>query len=216
MSKYKSPFKPMKHLVKKHKAQSMNQGFMFSGSTSFHPDIYKQYLRWYPENINGNRVKQPPEDIRITRNSVMRWYLGDGSVVVKNNTVTPRLSTDGFAMDKVEILVERLRDKDIICHRNNENRIRIDAKGIPAFFDFIGKKSPIQCYNYKFDKIPFWRFESKRMKEVSEELNIDYSRLSYFVKNGKIKVYRLSPTGRPRFLPEHIKEVKELIKNGEL
>jgi len=210
------PFEILNSTVKKHKAQSMNQGFMFSGSTSFHPDIYKQYLRWYPENINGNRVKQPPEDIRITRNSVMRWYLGDGSVVVKNNTVTPRLSTDGFAMDKVEILVERLRDKDIICHRNNENRIRIDAKGIPAFFDFIGKKSPIQCYNYKFDKIPFWRFESKRMKEVSEELNIDYSRLSYFVKNGKIKVYRLSPTGRPRFLPEHIKEVKELIKNGEL
>ena len=209
------PFKKLSSSVKKHKSQSMKQGFMFSGSTSNHPDIYKQYLRWYPENKNGQRVKQPPEDVRITKDSVLFWYLGDGSVVVKNNTISIRLSTDGFDKFKVEMLVGKLKKKGIKCHRNNENRIRIDSRGVPAFFNLIGRKSPIKCYDYKFDRVPFWRFESKRMKEVAEELNINYGRLSYFVKNGKVKTFRLYPNGRPRFLPEHIEEVKKLIRNGE-
>jgi len=209
------PFLSLGSKVVKTKSQSMNQGFMFSGSTRHHPDIYKQYLRWYPETQEGDRVKQPPEDVRITKNSVLFWYLGDGSVMTKNNVIMLRLSTDGFSKEKVEMLVDKLREKSIKCHRTNENRIMIDAKGIPAFFDLIGTKSPISCYNYKFDRIPKWRFKSKRMKEVSEELSINYDRLSYFVKNGRIETFRLSSKGRPRFLPEHIKKVKELIKNGE-
>jgi len=210
------PFKKMNSSVKKHKSQSMNQGFMFTGRTSYHPDIYKQYLRWYPENKNGQRIKQPPEDVRITRDSVTRWFLGDGSVVVRNDTILTRLSTDGFAEDKVEMLVDKLQRIDIKCRRTKENRIMIDAKGIPAFFNFIGRKSPIECYDYKFDRIPFWRFESKRMKEVADELGVNYNRLSHFVKIGKVKTYRASFKGCPRFLLEHIEEVKKLIKSGEL
>ena len=210
------PFKTLNSKVIKHKAKSMNQGFVFTGRTSFHLDIYKQYLRWYPENKGGQRVKQPPEDVRITKNSVLMWYLGDGSVVVKDNTILLRLSTDGFSIDKVEMLVDKLCQKGIKCHRTIENRIMVDARGIPAFFDLIGRQSPISCYNYKFDRIPFWRFESKRMKEVSDELGVDYHKLSYFVKIGKIPCFRLSENGRPRFLPEHIEEVKKLIKTGEL
>ncbi len=210
------PFERLVSKVTKDVSKSMKQGFMFSGRTRHHPDIYKQYLRWYPENKNGQRVKQPPEDVRITPESVMRWYLGDGSVVVKNNTISVRLSTDGFEESKVEMLVDRLKKKGIKCHRNNENRIRVDARGIPSFFDLIGRESPIKCYDYKFDKIPFWRFESKRMKEVAEELNVDYGKLSYFVSIGKVGAFRLSEKGRPRFLPEHIKGVKKLIKDGEL
>jgi len=210
------PFLSMVVSITKTKSKTMKQGFMFSGSTRHHPDIYKQYLRWYPKNQKGNRVKQPPEDVKITSSSVMMWYLGDGSVMANNNTIMLRLSTDGFLKEKVEMLVDRLNDLDIKCHRTNENRIMINAKGIPAFFDFIGTKSPIQCYNYKFDRVPKWRFKSKRMKEVSEELGVDYSRLSYMVKKGEVETYRLSPAGRPRFLPEHIEKVKKLIKEGVL
>ena len=202
--------------VVKTNSESMKQGFMFSGSTRFHPDIYEQYLRWYPENENGKRVKQPPKDVRITKDSVLFWYLGDGSVVVKNNTILLRLSTDGFSIDKVEMLVSRMKEIGILCHRTIENRIMIDAKGIPAFFNLIGRKSPINCYNYKFDKIPFWRFESKRMKEVAEELDVSYYRLSYLVKIKKIGCFRLSTNGRPRMLSNHIKEAKEMINLGEL
>ncbi len=210
------PFKKLSSSVKKHKAKSMKQGFMFSGSTSNHPDIYKQYLRWYPENKNGQRIKQPPEDVRITKNSVLMWYLGDGSVVVKNNTIATRLSTDGFSKVKVEMLVDKLQQIGIKCYRNNENRIRINSRGIPAFYNLIGEKSPIKCYNYKFDKIPFWRFESKRMKEVAEELDINYQKLAYMVKIGKIPCFRLSEKGRPRFLPNHIVKIKKMVESGKL
>ena len=114
------------------------------------------------------------------------------------------------------MLVDKLREKGIDCHRNNENRIRVNVKGIPAFYDFIGHQSPIACYDYKYDRIPEFRFTSKRMRDVANELGVNYSRLSYFVKKGIINPYRISAQGRPRFLPKHVEQVKELIKTGEL
>ena len=49
-----------------------------------------------------------------------------------------RLSTDGFSKEKVEMLVDKLKEIGIKCHRTNENRIMIDTKGIPAFLSIIG------------------------------------------------------------------------------
>ena len=209
------PFISLGSSVTKVMSNSFKQGFGFGGRTRSHPDIYKQYLRWYPES-NSKRIKQPPDDIRITPESVMRWFLGDGSCVSRTNSILVRLSTDGFSPDKVEFLVTKLLEKGILCHRSNENRIIINAKGIPSFFNFIGRKSPIKCYDYKFDKIDNWRLESKRMSEVAKELNIDYQKLAYFVKIGKINCYRISKKGKPRFLIEHIEEIKKLIETGQI
>ena len=114
-----------------------------------------------------------------------------------------------------DILVFKLKNLGIDCYRNNENRINVSAKGIPAFFDFIGRSSPVKCYDYKF-ALPTWRFESKRMKQVSQELHVDYDRLTYLVKLGTIPCYRASEKGRPRLLPEHIEIAKELIIKGIL
>jgi hypothetical protein len=212
--------KPFDHLgakVTKTSSISMKQGFIFYGVTRFHPDIYKQYLRWYPINSEGKRVKQVPKDVVISPISVVRWFLGDGSTVQSedNSTIIIRLSTDGFHYSGVKFLVKKLNNIGIICHRTSENRIMINSRGVPSFFNYIGRDSPIKCYNYKF-ALPSFRFESKRMKEVAEELKIDYDRLAYFVKIGKINSYRLSPIGRPRFLPKHIEECKKLIESGEL
>jgi len=195
----------------------MNQGFMWSGTTKHHPDIQKQYLRWYPE-INGKRTKQPPNDVRITPKSVMLWYLGDGSLYANNkeNTISIQLSTDSFLPEKVRFLANKLNSISIHCHRTNDNRIRISSKGIPAFFNFIGDKSPIKCYDYKFDRVPIWRFSSKRMSEVANDLDISYNRLSHLVKIGKIDCYRASEKGRPRLLPEHIEQAKKLKLEGQL
>jgi len=195
--------------VKKGMTDHMKQGFVWGGCTKFHPDLYNQYIRWYPENSEGKRVKQPPDDVRITPNSVMMWYLGDGCLHTYNNSATAgaKLSTDGFSPERVHFLVDKLLEVGIKCHRNNLNRIRIDAKGLPAFFDFIGRESPIKCYNYKFD-LPLWRFESKRLSEVAEELNISYNTLSYLIKIGKVECFRLSEKGRPRLLPKHIQFIK--------
>ena len=180
-------------------------GFCHEAKTKYHPDFYAQKQRWYPD---GGK-KQPPNDVRITPLSVMMWYLGDGSLVINEtaNTVVVRLSTDGFLPERVEFLVKRLNDIGITCHRNNDNRIMIGSRGVPAFFDFIGRKSPVACYDYKFD-LPEWRLTSKRMKDVSDELGVSYNRLSHLVKIGKIPCHRASTLGKPRFLPEHIEYVK--------
>jgi hypothetical protein len=208
--------KPFEGTVKKYKHKKMKQGFFWWGYSKYSAELYEQYLRWYPEQ-DGKRLKQVPEDVVISPTSVMMWYLGDGSVVhpKDDSSIMLRLSTDGFNPSGVDLLVKKLNDIGIVCHRNNDNRIQIKAKGIPAFFNFIGRKSPVKCYDYKFD-LPEWRFESKRMREVADELGVNYNRLSHLVKIGHIETYRLSPNGRPRFLPSHIKICREMIKNGEL
>jgi len=207
-------FKKYNPKILKVNMKKMKQGFIFNAYSKFHPDIYKQYLRWYPK-VEGKRIKQPPQNVHITPKSVMMWYLGDGSLVKTKYAVIVRLSTDGFLPEKVEMLVKKLNNKGILCCRTFNNRIRIKTKGIPAFFDFIGRKSPVKCYDYKFD-LPDFRFESKRMKDVSDELEIDYNRLSYLVKINEVPCYRMSKKGRPRFLPKHIEVIKEKIKDGEL
>lgn len=209
-------FKIYKMCAKSTKHKKMKSGILWYSYSKFHPDLYLQYQRWYKYR-DGKFIKSVPTDVRITPISVMMWYLGDGSLVTSedNSTVMLRLSTDGFTKDEVEYLVIKLKELGIECHRNNDNRIMVNSKGIPAFFDFIGYTSPVNCYNHKFD-LPEWRFKSKRMSEVCEELGVDYNRLSHLVKIGSIETFRLTPKGRPRFLPSHINKCRELMQSGEL
>jgi len=200
-------FSTYKDTSTKYDRESMSSGYIWEGKTRFHPDLYIQLQRWYIKDKKGSSKKQPPNDVRITPKSVMLWYLGDGSCVQTNNTIVIRLSTDGFDKERVEFLADKMKEKGIDCYRNGDNRIQIKTSAVPAFFKFIGKESPIKCYDYKF-KLPEWRFEAKRMRVVADELDIDYQRLAHLVKVGKIPCYRASEKGRPRFLPEHINEIK--------
>jgi len=187
-----------------------------SGRTKYSTELYQQYLRWYPEGQEGKRLKQVPEDVVITPTSLMMHYLGDGSVINQNNwqSMKVRLSTDGFKREGVQLLVDKLNKIGIKCHIDYDQRIQIKAKGVPYFFQYIGRTSPVKCYDYKFN-LPIWRFESKRMSEVAEQLGVSYNRLSHIVKIGKLGCFRLSDKGRPRFLSSHIKQAEELIKAGE-
>jgi len=181
--------------------------------TRNHPDLYKHSIRWYGDATKKRLV---PEDAIITPISTMLWYLGDGTVITKNNTTVVRLSTDSFYKEGIEeILIPKLKEHDIDCTRTSENRIRVISKGIPAFFNFIGRSSPIRCYDYKFN-LPEWRFESKRLSHVASDLNVGYNRLLHLVQKGKIPCYRASEKGRPRLFPEHIKIAQELINSGDL
>jgi hypothetical protein len=210
-------FNPYQATWGKYSQTSMKQGFVWTGMTSFHPDIYQQYLRWYPfVESRGKNDKQPPDDVRITPLSVLIWYLGDGTLIddEKNNTFIMRLSTDSFIPERVDFLASKLMEKGIACHRNNDNRILIEVKGQAPFLEYIGGKSPISCYDYKF-RLPEWRL-SKFMLDVSKELGVKYNRLAYLVKIGRISCYRSSPTGTPRFRPEHIEACKKAMESGDL
>jgi hypothetical protein len=210
-------FMSYKPLVKNYKDDSMSKGIRWQGQTKNHPDFYPQCKRWYTLDSKGRRVKKVPKDVRITPKSMMLWYLGDGSVVndTDSNTVVVRFATDGFVPEDNEYLVGLLNQIGVSCHRTADNRIQIKANGIPAFFKFIGEKSPVKCYQYKFD-IPGWRFEAIRMRQVAKDLDIDYHRLAYLVKIGKVPCLRASGKGKPRFLSEHVEVCKKLIESGEL
>ena len=206
MSRFQ-PYKPLctKSDHKKSEKDPVMRTY-WAGFTKYHPDFYKHYLRWYSQEGG----KQPPNDVRITPASVMLWYLGDGSVTDTGTGTVIRLSTDSFTPERVAFLVQRLNDKGIACHRTEDNRVFIEARGMPAFFDFIGRKSPVKCYDYKFD-LPSWRTCSKRMRDVALELGIDYQHLAYKVKMGQVACERTSEQGRPRFLPEHIEALKNTV-----
>lgn len=110
-------------------------------------DIFltKQYNRWYPNN-----KKIVPKDIKITPLLLKHWFYGDGSSYkVKNkNSVSIKLSTDGFTLVECRFLVQKLRESIGITfktykHNNNsKNRgyvlIISDVNSIKRFFQYIG------------------------------------------------------------------------------
>jgi len=195
----------------KYKTLNGNEG-CWQSSSRFHPDIFDQYKRWYPGGI-----KLIPTDIRITPVSMMLFYLGDGTLVKsKNNSIALRLSSDCFKRDNIEnTLINKMLQLGIECKINNEGRINIQSNGIKNWFNFIGCKSPISCFDYKFD-LPTWRFTSMRASQVASMLSVNLSRLHYLIKIGKVPCIRASKNGRPRLEENSINICKKLIQQGEL
>lgn len=193
---------------------SRNKGYekrMYGFNTSFHPDITKQRIRWY---INGKKII--PKDIKITPLMLKMWYYGDGTIINNkvSNTCVLRLSTDGFTRQEVDFLIEQLKIQAGINSVNADGRIRLRTESIPVFFSYIGKKSDISCYSYKFD-IDEWRF-LKSMKAAAIDLNISYSRLSHLVKTKSIEFNR-SPGGKKVFFTEaQMEKLKKLHSAGIL
>lgn len=138
---------------------------MWTGLTARHPDLASQRLRWYTKNnIEVYRHKYRkiiPNDVRITPKSLMLWYLGDGSVHWDRNKLSIQLSTDGFIRNDVAQLCEKLYNIGIKCTHAKNNRILLGVDATINFFNIIGWKSPIRCYEYKF-AVPEWR--KKRLK----------------------------------------------------
>jgi hypothetical protein len=162
-------------------------------STLTHPDIFHQAKRWYS---GVNQTKAIPSDIRITPTSILLWYLGDGSLtyIKDSNTYVVRFATCSFSVDEIEnILMPKLTALGLECSRDiSKNDIRICASSIGRFFDFIGHKSPISCYDHKFD-IPEWL----RLIRLSDIVENDQQKwkAQYYYKTGQIECSK-SPGGK--------------------
>jgi len=185
---------------------------MFGFATATHPDITKQRIKWY-----DGSSKKIPRDIKITPLMLKLWYYGDGSIVTKRekfNTCILRLSTDGFSDDDIDFLVEQLRVQVGLSSQKAEKRIRIKSASVPSFFRYIGRKSDLTCYSYKFD-VDEWRFWTG-MKEASKILGIPYNRLNHLVGIKCIDFNR-SPGGKKVcFTDEQMEKLKSLNKNNLL
>ncbi len=167
--------------------------YLYNITTLTHPDIVHQAERWYS---GPNQTKKVPPDVRITPTSILLWYLGDGSLMYleRYNTYVVRFATCAFSVNEVEnILMPKLRSLGLDCSRDeSKNDIRVKAASIGRFFDIIGHKSPISCYDYKFD-IPEW----VRLIRLSDIVQNDKQRwmAQYYYKSGQLECSK-SPGGR--------------------
>jgi len=185
---------------------------IWTSKTHFHPDLYEQYLRWYP----GGK-KDIPEDIELTPTTVLLWYLGDGSLSAVNSANSRSLyfATNSFPRKSIEnILVPKLEAIGVETLRiTPDNRLFIATRSIPVLLDYMGGKSPVACYDYKFE-IEEWR-KWKTMKEAAKEVDISYNRLASWVKHKQVDHSR-SPGGKKvMFTDEQIEALKAKLDNGE-
>jgi len=138
----------------------------WSGRTLHHPDFRKQYDRWYPD---GKKVI--PADVRLTPLSVLVWYLGDGSLDDGSGYPRIGLYTQSFERRNIEsTLLPFLDDLCPDCFslsKRNNIRSKKSSNGLEDFFDFIGERSPVACYDYKFltiDELKHRRAECEQSK----------------------------------------------------
>jgi hypothetical protein len=106
---------------------------------------------WYP-----NGIKCVPKDIELTPLSCLYWYLEDGSPDLTNQRITGIVfSTPGFTKLENKNLVNKLKRVLNITGGvsiNKRNYIRLNKIPALLFLNYIGGKSPVQCYTYKFDR----------------------------------------------------------------
>lgn len=103
--------------------------------------------KWYPEN-----KKIIPKDIKLTPLTCRQWYIGDGHLVHYgvNNKVYMTLHTNGFTVNDIDLLINKLKDLGFKSTRpKSTNIISISVKSAMDFLRYIGG-SPVTCYQYKF------------------------------------------------------------------
>jgi DNA modification methylase len=181
--------------------------------TKFHPDIYEQYQRWSP-----NGVKDVPEDIELTPITVLLWYLGDGSLsnANSNNSRTCYFSTNSFSLHAIHnILTPKLNAIGIKVKRVcPDRRIYIASESIPALLKYMGGKSPVSCYSYKFNIEP-WR-DMHLLKDIALKLKTTPCKLRDQIKRGIIECSSSPGGGKTLFTDEQFEKLKRQVETGEV
>ena len=157
----------------------------FSASIRTKVDLFftKQHNRWYP---NGKKVI--PKDIKINKDMLLWWYIGDGHLHRKKSRPNYRrveLATDSFDRRDISNCIEKikifLREDDNIYIENNE--IMIAKKSLHNFANLLKDSCTIMDYSYKFD---FGQYLDKNyFKNSFKGRPISY--INEFRKNNKVR-----------------------------
>ena len=105
--------------------------------------------KWY------KRTKIVPRDIKLTPLTLCVWHMDDGSVNPKDANI--ELNTQGFSVEEVDFLIERInKDLSIKSHKK-KGRKKSQYKiyiGRDHYFDFMEMIKPHiewDCFKYKVD-----------------------------------------------------------------
>jgi hypothetical protein len=117
----------------------------------FTPNLLETRKKWYP-----NGKKAVPKDLILSEETLLYWFLGDGSIRFQNRAKNPmsktfeiKLATDSFSKSDNIFLISQLEGLGIKSSLLGRNQIRILAKSNAKFFKLIGNP-PVQCYEYKW------------------------------------------------------------------
>lgn len=117
----------------------------------FTPTLLEFRNKWYKR---GNKII--PRDIKLSKKTLLYWFLGDGSISFSNKGKFPnsryfeiKLSTQGFSRKDVFFILNRLREINIYSSLLKSNNLRILSLSKERFFNFMGG-CPIDCYKYKW------------------------------------------------------------------
>jgi len=112
--------------------------------------------KWYKE-----RKKMVPEDLIISPNLVLHWFLGDGSLPRQEYAI---FCTDGFSLEEVSILSEKLNEainiKSSVMPYGKYHRLFVPKTSVPKLLEYVGKP-PICALAYKWKLNPIGRINHK-------------------------------------------------------
>lgn len=130
------------------------------------PPLKEEYYRWYPNGSGTNKNRHNkiiPHDLKLTRLSLLHWYIGDGTLNKRDNHIqlTNKLSLDDarFLIEQIEYVLDV--DKGVTYNKQTNDysyskdtstkyTIRISKKNTLRFFDAIRDLDTPRCYDYKF------------------------------------------------------------------
>ena len=155
-----------------HKIQDWNGEYCYSSSlrTVGHPIFTKLRDKWYTDD--GKKV---PDDLRLTWRAAATWACDDGCCHnIKYNRFT--LSTQSFAIEDVEFLIERMQ-KDLgvhgklNLHTGNKPIINLNGEESLRFIEGIKPFVPWNCFAYKLKNKPYKRMHIYRGVDFSKGKN---------------------------------------------
>lgn len=117
------------------------------------------YNEWYP---NGKKVL--PKNIKITPLSMLGWFCDDGNIsITKHNRCHIKLSTNGFAIDDVNLLAENLslffNEKFRVNLSDGKPIIGSADNGARAFLKYIDNifpESMLRKATWREEKVKFY------------------------------------------------------------
>jgi hypothetical protein len=123
--------------------------------------LTKFYYKWY---ING--IKIVPSDLVLTNESILFWYLGDGSI----NQGYIKIHTDSFTIKEVDFLCEKLKKYNAKKLKKEKNNyvVYIPRFNVKDFFNSIGD-CPVKDYEHR------WEMKNYKNKNVEKNGISDYS-----------------------------------------
>lgn len=138
--------------------------------TLSHPAFAELRERWY---AGGKKVV--PEDLRISPEFVLHWFLCDGACSANRGSGQLMLCTDSFTTKEVVFLQSLLASVEIESSMMASRRIRVCQRSIALFYEYIGD-CPVRCLAYKWIPLENRGSKQQNLKPFYEQIHNLFTR----------------------------------------